>query len=593
VTPDPRPAGGRAGSELLAPLTRALVRSEQRYALAAQGAADALWDWEAASRRLVVSDRWHELLGWPPTSAQLDPSRYLELVHRDDLSSLRAAIADHLAGRTACLEHEHRMLHSDGSWRWMGVRGLALREPDGRVTRMGGSVADITQRRRAEQQLRHDALYDALTGLPNRALFTDRAGQVLERAVRDPAVGCGVLFLDIDRFKLINDSLSHAIGDSLLLALAQRIAAALRPGDTVARVGGDEFTILLDDVHTVDAAMLVAQRLQEALRRPFGIDRHRLFVTASIGIALSEPDLGAAELIGNADIAMYEAKRRGRARCVAFEDAMRRRAVLRLARENELRQAIDRSLLPIHFQPIVDLASGRLAAFEALVRWPRQWPVVEPRDFIPIAEDAGVISALGMHVLRDALAQLARWRECGLIGEEVGVSVNLSPRQLEDPALATGIRDALERHGLPGSALALEMTETTLMGEPRRIRSVLAEIVEAGVSLHLDDFGTGYSSLSLLHTFPLRAVKVDRGFVGSLGRDDGADAIVRATVAMSHSLGMRVIAEGIEQPEQLDRVRELGCEHGQGFLFAEPLPPAGVAALLGDRSPSSPLTPAR
>jgi EAL domain-containing protein (putative c-di-GMP-specific phosphodiesterase class I) len=272
---------------------------------------------------------------------------------------------------------------------------------------------------------------------------------------------------------------------------------------------------------------------------------------------------------------------------------MRRRAVLRLARENELRQAIDRSLLPIHFQPIVDLASGRLAAFEALVRWPRQWPVVEPRDFIPIAEDAGVISALGMHVLRDALAQLARWRECGLIGEEVGVSVNLSPRQLEDPALATGIRDALERHGLPGSALALEMTETTLMGEPRRIRSVLAEIVEAGVSLHLDDFGTGYSSLSLLHTFPLRAVKVDRGFVGSLGRDDGADAIVRATVAMSHSLGMRVIAEGIEQPEQLDRVRELGCEHGQGFLFAEPLPPAGVAALLGDRSPSSPLTPAR
>ncbi len=410
-----------------------LSRSEERYSLAVRAANDGIWDWDLASGRIYFSPRWHAILGRPEHAADEDPGVWFDLVHSGDLLRLRGAIEAHLDGRTPHLQSEHRMRHADGTWRWVMTRGLAIRGIDGRPTRMAGSLSDITDRRIAQLRLQHDALHDTLTGLPNRTLFMDRVNQILQRAIRDPQTGCAVLFLDIDRFKLVNDSLSHAVGDNLLIALAGRVSAALRPGDTVARLGGDEFTVLLEDVVVAEDAIVVADRILHSLDEAFEIDGNELFVSASIGISLSSAGLGSADLMRNADIAMYDAKRRGRSRSAVFDESMHRRVVDRLTRETELRQVVECSLLGIHYQPIIDLATGDICGLEALARWPADWPHVSPAEFITIAEETGVIGALGQQVLRRALETLAGWRADGLISDAVCMSVNLSGRQLDDP----------------------------------------------------------------------------------------------------------------------------------------------------------------
>jgi len=564
-----------------------LIRSEERYALAVRAASDGIWDWDLRRDRIYFSPRWHAILGHAERSGDEDPAVWFDLVHPGDLARLRAAIDAHVAGQTPHLESEHRMLHADGTWRWVLSRGLAIRGMDAEVTRMAGSLSDITERRSAEIRLEHDALHDALTGLPNRALFMDRLEHIVRRMSREPTSAGAVLFVDIDRFKRVNDSLSHAIGDQLLVALAGRVAGVLRPGDTVARIGGDEFTILLDGAVTEQAARIVAERVQNAVGHAFNLDGHHLIVTASIGIALGSAHVSPPDLLRNADIAMYDAKRRGRACCALFDVSMRRRAVDRLERENNLRQAVKRSLIEVHYQPIVDLAAGRIRALEALARWPSGWPVVAPLDFIPIAEETGVIGALGLHVLRAALESLARWRRSGLVSADVRMSVNVSARQLEDPNLPANVRAALAAAGVDGDALRLELTESTLMQEPERMRQIISEVCATGVALHLDDFGTGYSSLSELHQFPVDALKIDRSFIASIdGGPQGSDVIVRSTVALAHSLGLQVIAEGIEDSTQLERLRTLGCEYGQGYLFSKPLSAAEIEMLLVAWSPA-------
>ena len=400
----------------------------------------------------------------------------------------------------------------------------------------------------------------------------NRLEHVLLASRRDAQRGCALLFLDIDGFKLVNDSLSHAVGDNLLIALAAWLSSAVRPGDTVARLGGDEFIVLLEDLVDVDAAIVVAERILRSTEEPFTIGGNDLFVSLSVGIALSAPDSDAGDLIRNADIAMYDAKGRGRARSAVFDDSMRRRVVDRHTRETELRQAVDGSLLGIHYQPIVELATGRICGLEALSRWPAGWPPVSPMEFISIAEEIGVIDKLGQHVMRLALQTLADWRREGVVDDDVCMSINLSGRQLDNPKLAEQVMDAIESAGLPPGALKLEITESTLMQEVHRVQKVFAAVCATGVGLHLDDFGTGYSSLTALRQFPFDTLKIDRSFVAAVSEeDDDKLVIVRSTVAMAHSLGLSVIAEGIECEEQVRRLRSLGCEYGQGYLFSRPL----------------------
>jgi diguanylate cyclase (GGDEF)-like protein/PAS domain S-box-containing protein len=568
---------------------RELTLSEERYALAVRAANDGIWDWDLTTGRIYFSPRWHAILGRAggmESTVEEDPAAWFGLVHSGDVLRLRGAIEAHLEGRTPHLQSEHRMRHADGTWRWVMTRGLAIRGIDGTPTRMAGSLSDVTDRRIAQLRLQHDALHDTLTGLPNRTLFTDRVNQILQRSLRDPASGCAVLFLDIDRFKLVNDSLSHAVGDQLLIALAGRVAGALRPGDTVARLGGDEFTVLLEDITEPADAQVVAGRILDALEEDFQIDGNELFVTASIGIAGSTPGLAPADLMRNADIAMYDAKRRGRSRCSVFDESMHRRVVDRLTRETELRQVVECSLLGIHYQPIVDLSTGNISGLEALARWPTDWPHVAPSEFITIAEETGVIGQLGEQVLRRALETLAGWRQAGLIADDVCMSVNLSGRQLDDPGWAERVRAAINEAALPPHALKLEITESTLMQEIERTQAVFSQVTDAGVGLHLDDFGTGYSSLTALHRFPVDALKIDRSFVATIDSpEESGDVIVRSTVALAHSLGLPVIAEGIESADQLRHLRELGCEFGQGYLFSRALDAEGTRSLLEEWKP--------
>jgi diguanylate cyclase (GGDEF)-like protein/PAS domain S-box-containing protein len=568
-----------------------LARSQERYALATRAANDGIWDWDLDHDQIYLSHRWCAILGLDEPVDDGSPERWFDLVHVDDLSQLRSAIESHLEGRTAHLEIECRMRHADSSWLWVLCRGLAIRDAEGKPTRMAGSIADITQRRVAEDRLRHDALHDPLTGLPNRALLVDRLEQILKRSNRELEAGCAVLFLDLDRFKLINDSFSHTTGDQLLVAIAARLTEVLRHSDTVARLGGDEFTLLLDSTTTPADAAGKARHLCEVIERPFMIAGQQLFVRASIGICLTKPGATTGELLRNADIAMYDAKQRGGGTYTIFDQAMHHRILARLTTESDLRRAVERSLMEAHYQPIVDLTTGRVHSLEVLARWPEGWPRLTPAEFIPIAEECGLIVPLGAHILRTGLTALARWRAAGLLGDETCVSVNISPRQLDDPTLPEQILDALEESGLPPDALLLEITESTLMHEPERISRIVSEVCANGVGLHLDDFGTGYSSLTALLQFPVQALKIDRTFVNHVDNDEGMnDAIVRSTIALAHSLGLEVIAEGVETQLQLENLHRLGCEYGQGYLLSRPQSEQNIEAVLTawDRSGSSP-----
>jgi diguanylate cyclase (GGDEF)-like protein len=389
------------------------------------------------------------------------------------------------------------------------------------------------------------------------------------------------MFLDLDRFKLINDSFSHAVGDQLLIATAARLSEVLRPGDTIARLGGDEFTVLVDGTSSSEQASCNAQRICEALAAPFQVANQQLFVRASVGIALSQPGETSGELLRNADIAMYYAKQRGGGAYALYDDAMHASVVSRLTREGALRQAVEQSLIRVHYQPIVDLVTGRIRSLEALARWPEGWPPLAPVEFIPIAEECGLISALGEQVLQAALAQLASWRTEGLVDPDTCMSVNISRLQLDDPALPEAILKSLETSGIPPQLLQLEITESTLVHEPERIMRIVGDVCSQGVGLHLDDFGTGYSSLSALAQFPVNALKIDRSFINpTVVGGEINQAIVRSTIALGHTLGLEVIAEGVETRRQLNDLGRLGCEYGQGYLYSRPQDAEATEALL-------------
>jgi diguanylate cyclase (GGDEF)-like protein len=431
-------------------------------------------------------------------------------------------------------------------------------------------------------ELRHDALHDALTGLPNRALFLDRLELSLRRSRRQSEdFCCAVLFLDLDRFKLVNDSLGHLVGDRLLMAVAKRLEAALRPGDTVARIGGDEFTLLLDDIGDVHGASVVAERLHESLSAPFEVDSREVYVSASIGIALVTPDRAPEDVVRDADVAMYRAKAQGGARHAVFDEAMHERLMARLELETGLRRALERDELRVLYQPVIQTATGQIAGFEALCRWTDgSGHAVEPREFVAIADETGLILPLGRFVLSEACRQLATWRAHPR-GKELSVSVNVSGRQLADPGFVRLVTDALSEARLDPRGLRLEVAERSMMDDPEASRRVLSRLFdEHSVAARIDDFGLGASSLRQLHRFPGDAVKMDRTFVVPMLEDEGSRDIVKAIVALAHNLGMEVIAEGVETQAHLDHLKLLGCEYAQGFYIAGPLDAGAATALL-------------
>ena len=557
-----------------------LRESEERYALAMRGANDGLWDWNVRTGEIYYSARWKEMLECDEQIAGL-PEEWFKRVHPDDLESLKSAIAAHRDGMTPHFEIEHRMLHRDGRYRWMLSRGTAVRDVVGKTTRMAGSQTDITARKEAEDQLLRDALQDGLTGLPNRLLFTDRLERSLTRIDRDQFHQFAVLFLDIDRFKGINDSLGHGVGDQLLMSFAGRLTSCLRPSDTVARLGGDEFTVLLEDPHEPDDAVTVATRILEALKTPFNLSSQEVFVTASIGIALSSTGYSRPQdVLRDADTAMYRAKALGKARFQIFDSAMHLGAVKLLQIENDLRRAIDRSEFELHYQPIVGIDNCALRGFEALIRWRHpEKGLISPVDFIPVAEETGMIVPIGRWVLQEACRQAADW-QATFTNQPVCISVNISGRQFSQPDLVDQVPSALRQSKLKPANLILEITESVVMQNPEVTITMLGRLKDLGVQLNIDDFGTGYSSLSYLQRFPVDTIKIDRSFVSRMSERAENAEIVRTIVALAHNLNMKVTAEGIETPEQLAKLQELHCESGQGFLLSRPLSATAVTEML-------------
>jgi len=556
----------------------ALRQSEERYALALAGANDGIWDWDLANRAIYFSDRWKAMLGFAPDEIGPGPDEWFGRVHTDDVDSLESAIAAHCSEQAAHFEYEHRVKHRDGSYRWVLCRGVTVKAADGRVTRMAGSMTDVTERHAIQEQLRQAALHDALTALPNRVLFMELLDQALVRSARPGCPLFGVLFIDIDRFKVVNDSLGHLVGDQLLIAITECLETCRRRGDVIARLGGDEFTILLNELRNPGEASQVAARIQEAVGRPFQFGEHEVFVTASIGVALSSTGYERAEdILRDADTAMYRAKGLGRARHEIFDVSMHAGAVNRLNLENDLRLGVSRKEFQLHYQPIVSLATDQLVGFEALLRWKRpDGRISVPGDFIPLAEEMGLLDGVGTCSLREACRQLSAWRAQFPAAAGLGMTVNVSSRQLMQTDFVEQVASAVRDARLSPDSLRLEITETALMENPDAAAKAFGRLRKMGVGLYLDDFGMGYSSLSYLHRFPVNNIKIDRSFISSLTERQEHPAIVESIIALARALGAGVIAEGVETIEQANQLRMMGCGYAQGFYFSKPLPPVAA-----------------
>ena len=566
----------------IACLSEAQRSSQQRYEAIANVGRDGVWDWDLKADRVFFSSRWKSILGCEEDEISDDPAEWFNRIHPNDIQKVRAEIAAHLEGLTPHLVNEHRILHKQGDYCWGLCRGLAHRDEAGNAVRLIGTLADITEAKQAEKQLRESAFSDALTGLPNRTVFKDRLGRCIERSKRRGNYMFAVLFLDLDGFKIINDSLGHMIGDQLLIAITHRLEKCLRTTDTVARLGGDEFALLLDDIGDISDALRVANRIQEDLHHPFNLSGHEVFSSASIGIVLSTRDYTSVDdFLRDADTAMYRAKGKGKTRHEIFDQDMHKRALKRLSLESDLRRAVKRNEFVVYYQPIVSLKTGRITGFEALARWqhPRQG-LVPPGEFISLAEETGLIIAIDRWILREACRQLAQWQQDLSQARTLSISVNLSQKQFVREDLIDYIQESLSETGLAPEYFRPEITESQLMENVDIATAMLNRLKDMNILLHMDDFGTGYSSLSYLIRFHIDILKIDGSFTSNMDVHGESLEIVRMIINLAHNLGMTVIAEGVETAEQFKQLKTLRCEFGQGFFFSKPVDARAAQALI-------------
>jgi diguanylate cyclase (GGDEF)-like protein/PAS domain S-box-containing protein len=570
----------RAGRERLAEREAQLAEAQRTARLGS-------YTWDLRTRTADWSDEMHRLLGFAPGTVADHGAAFASRIHPDDRERVLTAWAA-APSTTSATSIDYRIVLPDGDVRWLQGRARAVTGPDGTPVQLIGTIQDITERKIAEEAVVFQASHDALTGLPNRTLFLDRVGQALaSRTERAP--GVAVLFLDVDRFKWLNDSLGHAAGDELLQVVAGRLRHALRDEDFVARFGGDEFVVLCPALDQPEAEA-VAARLASSLSAPITIAGHEMTVTVSIGIAYASPtatDESPEGLVQDADAAMYRAKEEGRNRHSVFDAAIRGVTLARLETTNALRRGIDRGELVVHYQPTVDLVSGRVVGVEALARWnhPRRG-LLPPCEFIGLAEDTGLVVPLGTEILASACRQLAEWCSAGSPARrgDVGLSVNLAARQLLWPELPAVVEEVLAGSGLEPSRLCLEITESVLLADGDASTRALRQLKRTGVNIAVDDFGTGFSSLTYLKQFPVDVLKIDRSFVAGLGRNRQDRAIVASIVDLAHALGLTTVADGVEAADQELELRRLGCEHGQGFLWSRPLPAEEAGIWISDHS---------
>jgi PAS domain S-box-containing protein len=577
-------------------IRRKLAERDQLFQLISENAADMIALVGSDGRRLYNSPAYEKVLGY--SAEDLKTTSSFDQIHPDDRPRvLKAAEQARLTGHGEPMEY--RIRHKDGSWRTLESTASPIRNAKGQTDKLVIVNRDITARKRAEELLAHNAFHDGLTNLPNRALFVDRLQHALTLSKRHPNYKFAVLLIDIDEFKIINDSLGHTAGDELLIKIGQRLKDAVRRADTVsrprsnvlldrssgdgtlARLGGDEFTVLLDDIRDPVEAVRVAERVQSELAAPFVVNQQEIVISASIGIAAStSPHIEAEHLLRDADIAMYRAKRAGKARCEVSDTAMHETAVKRLRLETDLRKALDQGEFRVFYQPIVSLQTGKITGFEALTRWEHEERIVPPIEFITVAEEIGLIIPMNRQLRLEACQQLQSWQAKFPASPPLTMSVNITPKEFAQPDLASEIGKMLAQIGFDPACLQLEIIETIAMGDAEKSGQVLAQLKALGVRLSIDDFGTGYSSLSRLRRIPVDTLKIDRAFIMHMDTDPESHEIVRVIVTLAHNLGLKVVAEGTETEEHIKLLKQLNCEMAQGYSYSKPADAEAMLNLL-------------
>jgi PAS domain S-box-containing protein len=577
-------------------IRRQLGERERLFQLITENAADMIAVIDCDGQRLYNSPAYQTILGYG--SEELAATSSMDQIHPEDRARvLEAAEKARNTGRGERLEY--RIRHKDGSWRFIESTANAIRGPKGETEGLVIVNRDITERKRAEEKLDHLSFHDGLTNLPNRALFLDRLQRAITQSRRHSDFRFAVMFIDIDEFKVFNDSLGHVAGDALLIQIAQRLSVCLRGADTIsrprlggapgpllgestlARPGGDEFTVLLEELHDPSDTVRVAERIQQRLAVPFDLNGQEIVLTVSIGIAFSgHAGAEAQDILGDAEIAMYRAKSAGKGRCEVFDHAMHAGAIKRLQLETDLRKAIELNQLRVYYQPIVSLRNGQIVGFEALSRWQRPERLVMPGEFIAVADETGLILPINRQLLYDACRQLRAWQALFPSDPPLTLNVNITPKQFAQPDLASQIGKTLQETGLDPRCVNLEITETIAMADAERSAVVLSELKGLGVRLDIDDFGTGYSSLSRLQGFPVDTLKIDRAFISRIDTDLATHEIVRVIVMLAHGLRLEVVAEGVENQTQVDLLQDIGCELAQGYLYSKPVAAETIELLL-------------